>query len=84
MAFGLASGQPAYLAEAQVVFAVQAFRFDINETIIKQTADLMVGLGLKDAGYTYLTLDGEPAFAFARIACIFQVALACVQATLYM
>ena len=53
--FGPAIGQPAYLAESETVFALQAFMFKINETIIKQTADLIVGLGLKDAGYTFNT-----------------------------
>ena len=28
-----------------------------NETIIKQQAQLMVSLGLKDAGYTYMNID---------------------------
>jgi alpha-galactosidase len=28
-----------------------------NETIINQQAQLMVSLGLRDAGYTYVNLD---------------------------
>ena len=31
----------------------------VNEALIKQTADLMISSGLKDAGYTYLVIDGE-------------------------
>ena len=46
----------------------QAFKFDINETLIKQTADLIVGLGLRDAGYTYLTLDGDLGLGFCSSA----------------
>ncbi len=34
-----------------------AFSMGINETIIRKTADLMVSLGLRDAGYLYLNLD---------------------------
>ncbi|KAK9834833.1 hypothetical protein WJX81_002251 [Elliptochloris bilobata] len=34
-----------------------AFKFGINETLIRQTADKMVSLGLRQAGYTYLSLD---------------------------
>jgi hypothetical protein len=30
---------------------------DINETLIHETADLMIKLGLKDVGYNYLNLD---------------------------
>ena len=37
-----------------------SFKFGINETLIKQTADLLVSLGLRDAGYSYLGLDGAP------------------------
>ena len=37
-----------------------AFRFGINETLIKQTSDLLVSLGLTDAGYQYVGLDGAP------------------------
>ena len=37
-----------------------AFKFGINETLMKQTADLMVSLGLRDAGYHYVALDGAP------------------------
>jgi alpha-galactosidase len=29
----------------------------VNETIIKSMADVMVGNGMRDAGYTYLTID---------------------------
>ena len=34
------------------------FKYGINETLIKQTSDLMVSLGLRDAGYQYVGLDG--------------------------
>ena len=33
------------------------FGCEINEDIIKQTADLMVSTGLRDAGYIYLNID---------------------------
>lgn len=33
------------------------YKCDINETLIKRTADLLVETGLKDLGYTYLNLD---------------------------
>jgi len=33
------------------------FHCNINETIIRQTADAMVSTGLRDAGYVYLTVD---------------------------
>jgi alpha-galactosidase len=33
------------------------FECDINETLVKQTTDLMVGSGLRDRGYTYVNLD---------------------------
>ena len=35
-----------------------AFRFGINETLIKQTTDLLISLGLHEAGYSYVDLDG--------------------------
>ena len=34
-----------------------AFSVNINETVLRQTADLMVSSGLRDAGYVYLNLD---------------------------
>lgn len=34
-----------------------AFRTEINEKQIREIADLMVSLGLRDAGYVYLNLD---------------------------
>ncbi len=34
-----------------------AFNMGINESVIRKTADLMVSLGLRDAGYVYLNLD---------------------------
>ena len=37
---------------------LQAFHDEINETLVKETADLLVNLGLKDAGYEYVNLDG--------------------------
>ncbi|MBR4727774.1 MAG: glycoside hydrolase family 27 protein [Clostridia bacterium] len=33
------------------------FGEDINETVIKETADAMVATGLRDAGYEYLVID---------------------------
>ncbi len=33
------------------------FECDINETLVKQTADLLVSSGMKDAGYAFVTLD---------------------------
>lgn len=33
------------------------FRVDINEELIKETADVMVSRGLKDAGYQYVNID---------------------------
>ncbi len=34
-----------------------AFGCDVNETLIKDTADLFVSLGLRDAGYRYVNID---------------------------
>src|SRR3954471_9795111 len=34
-----------------------AFGCDVNEQLIKQTADLFVSSGLKDAGYQYINID---------------------------
>ncbi|KAL3434851.1 alpha-galactosidase/alpha-n-acetylgalactosaminidase [Aspergillus tetrazonus] len=34
-----------------------SFKSNINASIIRETADLLVSLGLKDAGYNYLLLD---------------------------
>lgn len=33
------------------------FACNISETLIKETADLMVSTGLRDAGYVYVNLD---------------------------
>lgn len=33
------------------------FEVDINEDLIKQTADIMVSSGMRDAGYTYVVVD---------------------------
>ncbi|WP_372670596.1 glycoside hydrolase family 27 protein [Amycolatopsis kentuckyensis] len=33
------------------------FECDINETLVKQTTDLMVSSGMRDRGYTYVNLD---------------------------
>jgi len=33
------------------------FACDINETVIKQAADIMVASGLRDRGYVYVNLD---------------------------
>jgi hypothetical protein len=35
----------------------------VNESLVRDTADLMVSHGLIAAGYKYLNLDGEPAQA---------------------
>ena len=35
-----------------------AFHDDINETLVKGAADLLVETGLQAAGYTYLNIDG--------------------------
>ena len=45
-------------AAAYARAGTQAFHDEINETLIKETADLLVGLGLRDAGYTYVNIDG--------------------------
>ena len=34
-----------------------SFACDINEQLIRDTADAMVRLGLKDAGYQYVNID---------------------------
>ena len=34
-----------------------SFRVDINEQLIKETADVMVSKGLKEAGYTFVNID---------------------------
>src|SRR3954470_14400651 len=34
-----------------------AFGCDVNEQLIKQTADIFVAAGLKDAGYQYINID---------------------------
>ncbi|SEP51048.1 Alpha galactosidase A [Amycolatopsis saalfeldensis] len=34
-----------------------SFACNVDETLIKQTADLFVSSGLKDAGYTYVNVD---------------------------
>ncbi len=36
-----------------------AFHGDIDEDLVKATADLMIDLQLKDAGYEYLVMDGN-------------------------
>ena len=36
-----------------------AFHDEINETLVKNAADLLVETGLKAAGYVYLNIDGE-------------------------
>jgi alpha-galactosidase len=33
------------------------FEVNINEQLVRQTADMMVSSGMKDAGYTYIVLD---------------------------
>lgn len=47
---------------------LQAFHDEINETLIRQTADLMVSLGLRASGYTYINLDGAPSRNAKRVA----------------
>ncbi|KAL1740743.1 glycoside hydrolase superfamily [Schizophyllum fasciatum] len=34
-----------------------AYVCDINETVIRESADLLVSLGLKDLGYNYMNID---------------------------
>lgn len=34
----------------------------VNEGIIRKTADLLVSVGLKKAGYNHLVIDGMPYF----------------------
>ena len=36
-----------------------AFHDEINETLVKHAADMLVESGLQAAGYTYLNIDGE-------------------------
>ena len=33
------------------------FGSDINETVIRETADALISTGLKDAGYEYVVID---------------------------
>jgi len=33
------------------------FACNVNEKLIRQTADAMVATGMKDAGYTYINID---------------------------
>ena len=47
---------------------LQAFHDEINDTLIRQTADLMVSLGLRASGYTYINLDGAPSRNAKRVA----------------
>ncbi len=35
------------------------FGCNIDEQLIKETGDALVALGLRDAGYNYLNIDGE-------------------------
>jgi hypothetical protein len=37
----------------------RAFPAAVNEDVIRSTADKLVQLGLRDAGYVYLNIDGE-------------------------
>ena len=36
-----------------------AFHDEINETLVKHAADMLVESGLQAAGYTYLNIDGQ-------------------------
>ena len=36
-----------------------AWACDVNETLMRQTIDAFVTLGLKDAGFEYVSMDGE-------------------------
>ena len=40
-----------------------AFHADINESVVLETIDLLIQMGLVKAGYTYFNLDGEAAEA---------------------
>jgi|EP01049_Picozoa_sp_SAG25_P009914 alpha-galactosidase len=35
-----------------------AWACDVNETLMRQTIDAFVTLGLKDAGFEYVSMDG--------------------------
>ncbi len=37
-----------------------SFHDNVNETLIKDTADLLVNLGLAGVGYSYVVIDGRP------------------------
>jgi hypothetical protein len=36
-----------------------AWACDVNETLMRQTIDAFVTLGLRDAGFEYVSMDGE-------------------------
>ena len=54
-----------------------AFHTDINETVILETVDLMLSLGLVEAGYTNFNLDGPrlPLPPDHRLLCVMQAKL---------
>ena len=35
------------------------FQVDVHETLVKQIADIVVSSGMRDAGYTYIVIDGR-------------------------
>ena len=37
-----------------------SFHDDVNETLIKETTDLLVSTGLAGVGYNYVVIDGAP------------------------
>ena len=56
---------------------MQAFGTSISEEIVKQTADLMVTTGLRDAGYVYLGLDGAPSQCNVHVASALAFIMRC-------
>ena len=57
-----------FCEQAGAAFLTVARVHAVSEEQIKKTADKMVSLGLRDAGYTYLNVDGTP------LACLSVVA----------
>lgn len=60
-AFGNASAETNYNVQSKTPImgwsSWNTFRININEDLIKETADAMVEKGLKDAGYTFINID---------------------------
>ncbi len=66
LAIGLVAGFPVVAGGDSDIFAAtppmgwnswHAFRCDVNEERIRETADAMVANGMKDAGYQYIVVD---------------------------